>query len=416
MIRLKRTPAWALLGFAVMLGLCLVAPARADDDTAKLKDAAKALNQITGEEVQAKKVKELTKDAEGTKKLLAVAADMVKEKKDAFNSNATLILAQAAHGVKDYANAEQFYRLNVEQVSKIGGAKLAQAYAGLISLLYDTKKFAETEKVCREFLELEPDETLQRLRTAVDNQMIMAVVKQKDADRAFKMIDKRIKDNADSWRLIIFKARVQRELERYDDAVKTYGDATAKINQDDKLTKGEKEAFADDVQYALTGLYVDKNDIKTATDILEKLLEKDPDNPTYNNDLGFIWCDHDMKINESEKLIRKAIDEERKQRKANPDLRPEDDHDNSAYLDSLGWVLFKQKKFKEAKPFLVDALKDEDGQHVEIFDHLGEVQMALGEKKEAVETWKKGIEVAGPSKREQERKEMIEKKLKDLMK
>ena len=37
-------------------------------------------------------------------------------------------------------------------------------------------------------------------------------------------------------------------------------------------------------------------------------VKKHPKNPTYKNDLGFIWCDHDMKLPESEKLIREAID------------------------------------------------------------------------------------------------------------
>ena len=87
-----------------------------------------------------------------------------------------------------------------------------------------------------------------------------------------------------------------------------------------------------------------------AADQLKALLVREPDNPTYNNDLGYIWADHDMNLAESEKLIRKAIDDDRRtRRKANPDLKPELDKDNAAYLDSLGWVLFKQKKYKEAR-------------------------------------------------------------------
>ena len=39
--------------------------------------------------------------------------------------------------------------------------------------------------------------------------------------------------------------------------------------------------------------------------------------------------------------------------------------------------------------------------------------MALGRKAEAVAIWKKGVELASSSKREQERKSQVEKKLKD---
>ena len=114
-------------------------------------------------------------------------------------------------------------------------------------------------------------------------------------------------------------------------------------------------------------------------------------------------------------MIRKALDEERKLRKKDPDLRPEDDKDNPAYLDSLGWVLFKKKNYKEAKKYLELAVQDEDGKHLEIYDHLGDAHWALGEKKEAVEAWKKGLEVADTTKREEAKKAEVEKKIKERM-
>src|SRR5262249_33054485 len=135
---------------------------------------------------------------------------------------------------------------------------------------------------------------------------------------------------------------------------------------------------------------------------------------SYNNDLGYIWADHDLKLDESEKLIRKAIEDDKKQQQDDdPELKPEKIKANPAYLDSLGWVLFKQKKYKEALPPLEDAVKEPEGQHIEIFDHLGDVQMALGNKTAAVDAWKKGLDYVGTSKREQERKVIVEKKLKE---
>jgi tetratricopeptide (TPR) repeat protein len=145
---------------------------------------------------------------------------------------------------------------------------------------------------------------------------------------------------------------------------------------------------------------------------LEFLLKKQPDNATYNNDLGYIWADHDMKLPEAEKLIRKALDLERQERKKKPGLKPDEDHDNAAYLDSLGWVLFKLKNYPEAKKYLLEAVKDKDGQHIEILDHLGDVYVALGEKAEAVNIWKKALTLETKTRREKERKGQVEKKLK----
>ena len=62
-------------------------------------------------------------------------------------------------------------------------------------------------------------------------------------------------------------------------------------------------------------VYLDLNQVDKSAEQLKILLDKEPDNPTYNNDLGYIWADHDMNLEEAEKLIRKALDEDRKRRK-----------------------------------------------------------------------------------------------------
>src|SRR5262249_41690714 len=135
---------------------------------------------------------------------------------------------------------------------------------------------------------------------------------------------------------------------------------------------------------------------------------------TYNNDLGYIWADHDMNLEEAEKLIRKALEEDKKQRRANPELDAEDDHDNAAYLDSMGWVLYKRKQYQEAKKYLLQAVEQKEGQHIEILDHLADTHMALGEKAEAKAVWKKALEIEARDHRERQRKTEVEKKIKEL--
>ena len=50
--------------------------------------------------------------------------------------------------------------------------------------------------------------------------------------------------------------------------------------------------------------------------------------------------------------------------------------------------------------------------HLEILDHLGDVHIALGERSAAVAVWKKGLDLATESKRDQQRKAEVEKKVK----
>ena len=183
-------------------------------------------------------------------------------------------------------------------------------------------------------------------------------------------------------------------LDRLDDAAGLKDDMKAKLKQN--------------VRYLLSGLFVDAKNIDKAADNLQKLIKDDPENPTFLNDLGFIWADNDKNLAESEKLVRKALDLDAKQRKKLLDEGKIDAQaaktENGAYLDSLGWVLFKQKKYAEARKYLEEACKDdEEGKHLEIWDHLADTLFALGEKKAAVETWQKSLKFEDVSKRDIER-------------
>jgi predicted negative regulator of RcsB-dependent stress response len=72
-------------------------------------------------------------------------------------------------------------------------------------------------------------------------------------------------------------------------------------------------------------------------------------------------------------------------------------------LDSMGWVLFRQGKAREALPYLERAAKL--GDDPEIALHLGDVQAALGDAAAAKATWQKGLEDSPDDARLKERLE-----------
>jgi tetratricopeptide (TPR) repeat protein len=404
---------------------------RAEERDATLRQQILRLNDITGKSPLAGEVLSMLADKAAAKKMVSEAVRMAKEKPQPIGYNASLILATTAADVKNYDAAETFYRLHMEQAKKLRSLRgLIAGYGGLIPVLYANKKYAEAEKACSEIIdhdllratvqELASDnskeakqeiKTIERFLSAVIEEMIVTIARQGDTDRAIELVDRVLKKDPNSWLALDLKARVYHVADKSDQAVKIYEDELERLKNDKELDKDKKEVLSDEIRYKLSGLYVDLNQVDKAAEQLKALLKKSPDNPTYNNDLGYIWADHDMNLAESEKLIRKAIDEERKlRRKAK--VRPEEDKDNAAYLDSLGWVLFKQKKYEEAKKYLQEAVEQEEGRHIEILDHLGEVLIALGQKSEAVATWKKGVTLAGDTQREQKRKTEVEKKIK----
>jgi tetratricopeptide (TPR) repeat protein len=400
---------------AAVLALVALQPVTADEND-PVRERALKLNQITGSAPLEGQLQQLVRDEAGTKKLVEVAAKMAKEKPQPFNYTAAFILARASHFVKNFDTAQMFYKIAAEDAFKVqSAAKIIQVYDGLIDLFYENKKYDEAIKACREFLEIDsPDRTgaVNRVKPFVMERMIQSLAKKGKIEEALKLTEELIEADGDGWYFVRLKAEVQREAGKFEDAAKTYEDTLERIKKLKDIEEERRDRFARGVRYALSGVYVELNKIDKAAEQLQVLLKQNPDNPTFMNDLGFVWADHDMKLDESEALIRKAIEEDRKQRKKMDDLPPEEDKDNPAYLDSLGWVLFKKKKFDEAKKHLLEAAKSKEGEHIEILDHLADVHMALGEKDEAIKVWEKALKQENISKRDKERRETVEKKLK----
>ena len=376
----------------------------------ELKRAVLKLNSITGDDPIKGQIKKLVKDKKTTEQMLKLATELAKGKDQPFNINASYILASTARQLRKYEAAEQFYRIHAKQALKLRSVKkLSNAYNDLIEVLYLNGKFKEVEQACAEFLGIPGDAELERRKVLVLRTMIRAQAKQGKVKDALKIVDKMIERDPKNWLSLELRGWVLREDGQYKKAITTYEDVLAKIDKDDRLNKEQKKLCANDIRYTLTGVYIDVDNVKKAAEYLKVLIENDKENPTYYNDLGYIWADHDMNLEESEKLIRKAIEMDRKlKKKGNPDAEIED---NSAYLDSLGWVLYKRKKYKEAVKPLEQAVQYEDGRHVEIYDHLAEVYWALGQKEKAIEAWKKGLETKDVSSRDKKRKEAVKKKL-----
>ena len=382
------------------------------------------LNKISGDSATDGEIKALKNDPASTRKLLAAAAELAKDrKKQPFNLNATYILASAAQDLKLVDIGQTFYEIQIEQATALGSAqKIAVAYLGLIELLIDNGKVEASQKVFQKFVEVEDDNDksdLPTLKLRVERIMILSMAQKGKLDEALKLIDKKLEANPKNWSVVNFKATVYRVAGKLELAVKTYEGLIESLKDDEKLKDKEeiRTELINEVRYSLSSVYIDLKLVEKAAAELKDLLAKDPDNPTYNNDLGYIWADNGMHLEESEKMIRKAIEDDRKERqerlKKEPEDAPVEIKDNPSFLDSLGWVLFKQKKYKEARPYLVKAVEDRLGQNIEIYDHLGEVHMALGDKAAALEAWKKGLEVAGTTPRDVKRKVLVEKKVKD---
>jgi len=100
---------------------------------------------------------------------------------------------------------------------------------------------------------------------------------------------------------------------------------------------------------------------------LRRILEIDPNNQLAYNALGYSLADRNIRLDEAYVLIAKALA-----------LAPDDPY----ITDSMGWILFRQGKLKEAELMLRRAY--ELLPEAEVMAHLGEVLWLSGQQDEAL--------------------------------
>jgi tetratricopeptide (TPR) repeat protein len=210
-----------------------------------------------------------------------------------------------------------------------------------------------------------------------------ALAELNDAEGALAAVEKAIAQSGDGNRLAVRvqKIHVLRLLGKWEEAI-----AAAR-----KMLE-EFDAPADRlrIRYALAGAYWGAKKRAAAEAELRAILDADPDHAGACNDLGFYLAYQGRDLEEAERLIRLAITNDRIDRRRTGQGEPE----NAAYLDSLGWVLFRRSQLAEARAQLERAAALHDGAaDPVVWDHLGDVLFRLGEKGEARRSWEKAREL-----------------------
>ncbi|UUY10498.1 tetratricopeptide repeat protein [Pseudomonas sp. J452] len=108
---------------------------------------------------------------------------------------------------------------------------------------------------------------------------------------------------------------------------------------------------------------------------LRNIIQREPDNASALNALGYTLADRTTRYTEAKTLIEQAYQ-----------LDPED----PATLDSLGWVNFRLGNLQDAERYLRQALEKYPDH--EVAAHLGEVLWAQGKQREARKVWASALQ------------------------
>jgi len=149
----------------------------------------------------------------------------------------------------------------------------------------------------------------------------------------------------------------------YEKSLKTYEKLIKNFGENDRLL-------------FLYASNLDKlNKWEDAKNLFLKLLKKNPEDTYTLNYISYRLSLRDEELGYALKLIKKALT-----------LDPE----NGYFLDTIGWVEFKRKNFKNSVFYLEKATSILPNS-AEVLDHLGDCYFKLGRKKEAIYQWKRAL-------------------------
>lgn len=235
--------------------------------------------------------------------------------------------------------------------------------------LYRANKFDEAVEALQQLLARFPDEADSRTL----NMLCQTRLRAGQTEPALEAARRALQLNPNDVDALSLSALAQTKLGKFAEAIAQYQLLIDRF--------GENEEILKQARSGLSNAYVEMGDLDKGQAELEILYQKMPEDPGINNDLGYLYADRGQNLEKAEAMVRKALEEE---------------PDNGSYLDSLGWVLYRRGKIKEALEPLEKAAKQQ-GTDATIFDHLGDVYFRLQEQAKARASWEKAEALMGKS-------------------
>ncbi len=220
-------------------------------------------------------------------------------------------------------------------------------------------------------------------------EIVLIYTRQKKMDEALKELADAAEKFPNAPQISYFYGLVYCETKEFARAVQSMEEAL-------KVGQLSNPDMINAVFYYHYGAALERNgDFDKAVVQFKKAMEMNPDYADAYNYLGFMYADKNIKLDEAAQLLEKALAYE-----------PE----NSAFLDSMGWLCYRQGKFDKAADYIQRALKGMGGDSI-IYDHLADVYLKMGRKDDALMNLQKAVELDPRNKEVMEKLDGLRKSL-----
>jgi len=186
-------------------------------------------------------------------------------------------------------------------------------------------------------------------------------------DEAVKMLRPQLNGTAADRETYLNIAQIYERGRRYKEA-----EEAARAAENVSGSRGDNEM----AWFLLGAIYERQKEFDKAETEFKKVLDVNPKNAAALNYYGYMLGDLGLRLDEAQMLVQRALNE---------------DPYNGAYLDSLGWIYFKENKLQEAETTLRKAAERESHDPT-IHSHLGDVYAKLGRTDMAAAEWEKSLQ------------------------
>ena len=239
---------------------------------------------------------------------------------------------------------------------------------GNVLLLQENKE--EAMKQFQFFADAEPSNPAgweQMLRIALPDSL----------DKVVEITQNALKYNPDAYQFYFYLGGAKYQQEKYQEALTIFEEGLELMDDENPLVKSDFYAQIGDLNY-----HLGKKEV--AFENYEKALKLNPQNLGVLNNYSYFLSLENKDLDKAERMSGITVKEE---------------PTNATFLDTYGWVLFKQGAYTMAKIYIENAVKySEDEPSAEVLEHYGDILYKTDEPEKALEQWKKAKELGSDSK------------------
>ncbi|MEO5802101.1 MAG: tetratricopeptide repeat protein [Verrucomicrobiota bacterium] len=254
----------------------------------------------------------------------------------------------------------------LEAIVRDSPTRYPEAWYYLGAFAYDAKNYAKAAEYFGRALIVNPE--LEQAYYELANVQITI----DQPGEALKTLEKARAKFSNSFSVEFFTGLAFARLKNYPEALKHFSAAEMIGNT------GQAKRLNHFFYFQLGATFERNHDYTQAEKYFNKCLELSPDFAEALNYLGFMWTDRGVNLEKAHALIEKAVK-----------LEPK----NAAFIDSLGWVLFKLNQHEPALEYLLKAVELSKEPDAAVYDHIGDVYRAMKQNEKAHEAWQKSLAI-----------------------